>query len=133
MTERFRWTLKIGEGDIDELGHVNNVVYVRWIQEAAEAHWRSLADEALRAGLAWVVIRHEIDYKSAAMPEEAPYALTHVGETDGLRSIRHVDIHGTDGRLLASARTTWCLMDTVSRKPRRIPAEVRRVLLREVP
>ena len=131
MTASFRWALKIGEGDIDELGHVNNVVYVRWIQETAEAHWMSLADEFLRSGLAWVVLRHEIDYRSAAMPEDEPYALTHVGETDGLRSIRHVDIHSRDGRLLVSARTTWCLLDTVSRKPRRIPDEVRRILQQE--
>lgn len=128
MKARFSWALRIGEGDIDELGHVNNVVYVRWIQEAAEAHWRSLADESLRSALAWVVLRHEIDYRSAAMPDDNPYALTHVGETDGIRSVRHVDIHGRDGRLLASARTTWCLMDTVSRKPRRIPDQVRRIL-----
>lgn len=129
MTGRFRWVLKIGESDIDDLGHVNNVVYVRWIQEAAEAHWRSLADETMRSGLAWVVLRHEIDYKSAAMPEDEPYALTHVGETDGVRSIRHVEIHGRDGRLLASARTTWCLLDSSGRKPRRIPDEVRVILL----
>jgi acyl-CoA thioester hydrolase len=131
MTVRFRWALHIGEGDIDGLGHVNNVVYVRWIQEAAEAHWRSLADESLRNGIAWVVLRHEIEYRSAAMPEDIPYALTHVGDTDGLRSIRHVDIYNRDGKLLASARTTWCLIDILSRKPRRIPVEVRRVLLGE--
>jgi acyl-CoA thioester hydrolase len=131
IPERFRWPLTIGEGDIDDIGHVNNVVYVRWIQETASAHWMSLADETLRKGMAWVVLRHEIDYRSAAMPQDEPYALTHVGETDGLRSIRHVDIHNKDGRLLASARTTWCLLDSVSRKPRRIPDVVRRVLLGE--
>lgn len=131
MNRSFRWELEIRPGDIDGLGHVNNVVYVRWVQETAEAHWRMLSDETQRAGHAWVVLRHEIDYRAAALPGEDPYALTHVGETDSLRSVRYVDIHGRDGRLLASARTTWCLLDAGSLKPRRIPSEIRKALLQE--
>lgn len=131
MGQSFRWALQIRPGDIDGLGHVNNVVYVRWVQEAAEAHWKMLSDETLRADHAWVVLRHEIDYCAAALPGDDPYALTHVGETDSLRSIRYVDIHSRDGRRLASARTTWCLLDIESRKPRRIPPEIRKALLPE--
>jgi acyl-CoA thioester hydrolase len=125
----FRCPLKIRETDLDALGHVNNVVYVRWVQEAAEAHWTQLADIAVRHANLWVVVRHEIDYISATMPDDKPFAWTWVGETNALRSVRHVDIHADDGRLLASALTTWCLYDPVSKKPRRIPSEVKKMLL----
>ena len=50
--------------DIDVQGHVNNVAFVRWIQDIAVAHWFSIANEAIRTKYTWVVLRHEIDYKN---------------------------------------------------------------------
>ena len=72
----FELPITVREDDIDRLGHVNNVVYVRWVQEAATAHWRVLASEEERARLLWVVIRHEIDYKRPAMPGDTIVART---------------------------------------------------------
>ena len=88
----FELPITVREDDIDRLGHVNNVVYVRWVQEAATAHWRVLASEEERARLLWVVIRHEIDYKRPAMPGDAIVARTWVGEADGLAFERHTEI-----------------------------------------
>ncbi|MFM7217931.1 MAG: acyl-CoA thioesterase [Bacteroidota bacterium] len=124
----FRCDLHFGKEDIDALGHVNNVVSLRWVQEAAQAHWNTLAGPALRSLYPWIVLRHEIDYRAAAQQTDIPFALTWVGETDALRSIRHVEIRAASGRLLAEARTTWCLIDPISQKPRRIPAEIRKTL-----
>jgi len=126
--QSFRCDLHIGKEDIDTLGHVNNVVYLRWVQEAAQAHWNTLAGPAIRSQYLWIVLRHEIDYRSAAQQTDKPFALTWVGETDALRSIRHVEIRAASGPLLAEARTTWCLIDPISQKPRRIPAEIRKTL-----
>ena len=53
-------------GDIDGHNHVNNTVYLRWVQDVATAHWESLASPEAQAAIAWVVVRHEIDYKTAA-------------------------------------------------------------------
>jgi acyl-CoA thioesterase FadM len=61
----FSLTITVYKDDIDELGHVNNVVYVRWVQEVAAAHWDSLASSEIKQKYVWVVLRHEIDYLSA--------------------------------------------------------------------
>ena len=52
--------------DIDEQNHVNNTVYLRWIQDVATAHWKALASADAQADIGWIVLRHEIDYKSPA-------------------------------------------------------------------
>ena len=126
----FELPITVREEDIDRLGHVNNVVYVRWVQEAATAHWRVLASEQERARLLWVVIRHEIDYKRAAMLGDAVVARTWVGEADGLSFERHTEIvRAGDGqkkeKLLARARTLWCPVDAETMKPMEPGEQVR--------
>jgi acyl-CoA thioester hydrolase len=129
-SRRYRQEIIIRDNDIDALGHVNNVVYLRWAQEAAEAHWSRLASPGERAAIAWVVLRHEIDYKQAAKPGDSVYALTWVGETEGVRSVRHVEILREPGILLAEAKTTWVLVDALTQRPKRIGAEVLELLSR---
>ena len=126
----FEWPLQVLPEDIDELGHVNNVVYLRWVQEIAGAHWKSLASEAEREQWIWVVGRHEIDYRHSAKPGDDVYARTWVGETEGVRSIRHVQILQQSGKLLAEAKTTWVLVDPVSLRPRKIDEKVLETLRR---
>ena len=62
MATPFTTTITAAPGDIDELGHVNNAVWVRWIQDMATTHWRAVADPAHVDAYVWVVVRHEIDY-----------------------------------------------------------------------
>jgi acyl-CoA thioester hydrolase len=126
----YRHDVVLHDADIDTLGHVNNVVYLRWTQEAAEAHWSKLASAAQQSGIAWIVLRHEIDYKQAAKPGDSVYALTWVGETEGVRSVRHVQIFRLPGILLAEAKTTWVLVDADTQRPKRISAEVLELLSR---
>ncbi len=59
----FRLTFEPVPADIDENGHVNNVVYLRWAQDMGTAHWRSLAPPEAQATWAWIALRHEIDYR----------------------------------------------------------------------
>ena len=125
--KKYTYPLKLTEADIDALGHVNNVVYLRWIQEAAESHWNSLTTAADRLELAWVVVRHEIDYFQAAKLNDQLIALTWVGETAGVKSIRFVQITNAQGILFAQARTTWCLIDPVNQKPKRISPQIKQI------
>ncbi len=112
--------------DIDELGHVNNVVYLRWVQDAATAHWRSAATAADQAAVAWVALRHEIDYKVAAVLEDAITARTWVGTADSHRFERHTEIlRAADGRLLARARTLWCPISRATGRLTRVSDGVR--------
>jgi acyl-CoA thioester hydrolase len=109
-------------GDIDENGHVNNVVYLDWAQKLATAHWRSLAPADAQATWAWVALRHEVDYRRALLPGETACARTWVaGTTEGPRFDRYVRIDGPDGAMCAQAVTTWVLIEQATGRPRRVP------------
>ena len=111
--------------DIDELGHVNNAVWVQWIQEIAVAHWRSVADAAHDDAYFWVVVRHEIDYLRAAFDGDRMTGRTWVGEAPkGARFDRFVEMTGNDGRPCVRARTHWAIIDKASGRPIRVPPEV---------
>ena len=126
MAERpvFERAITPQPADIDELGHVNNAVYVRWIQDIATAHWRAVARAADVDRYVWVVTRHEIDYRRASQLGEALTARTWVGEPQGARFDRFVEIVGADGRVRVSARTVWALVDLATMRPIRIQPEV---------
>jgi len=120
--------LTVLPADIDELGHVNNIVYLRWVQDAAVAHWRVLAPAEAQAAVAWVVLRHEIDYSRAAVLGDELVARTWVGVASGLSFERHTEIVRLgDGRVLARARTLWCPIDMKSGRPRRVDDDLRRL------
>ena len=108
--------------DIDENGHVNNVVYLRWSQDMATAHWRSLAPPDAQATWAWIALRHEVDYRRALMPGETAQARTWVAETaQGPRYDRFIRIDGPDGQMCAQIHTTWVLIEQATGRPRRVP------------
>ena len=110
---------------IDELGHVNNAVWVEWIQQVAVAHWASVADAAHVEAYVWVVVRHEIDYLRAAFAGDVLTASTWVGEAPkGARFDRHMEFVGEDGKLRVRARTQWAIIDKASGRPIRVPPEV---------
>lgn len=109
--------IAVTPADIDELGHVNNVVYLRWVQEAAVAHWRAVATEEEKRRLYWVVVRHEIDYKRPALAGDTIVAQTWVGAASGRVFERHTEMRRkVDGKLLARARTLWCPIDAATRR-----------------
>jgi len=121
----FEIPLTVKPEDIDRLGHVNNIVYLRWVQDAATAHWRHAATEAQKSEIVWVVMRHEIDYLRPAMPGDELVARTHVAEPTGAKFDRHVEIvRVSDGTLLAKARSVWVALDPQSGRPRRVGADV---------
>jgi acyl-CoA thioester hydrolase len=111
--------------EIDELGHVNNAAWVRWIQEVATAHWNAAADPAHVAAYLWVVVRHEIDYLRGLGPGGTVTARTWVGDAPaGARFDRFVEFVGESGKPHVRARTTWAMLDKATGRPQRIPAEV---------
>jgi len=108
--------------DIDENGHVNNVVYLDWAQQLATAHWRSRAPADAQAQWAWIALRHEVDYRRALLLGETAHARTWVSDTtEGPRFDRFVRIDAPDGAMCAQARTTWVLIEQATGRPRRVP------------
>ncbi|HWT11919.1 MAG TPA: acyl-CoA thioesterase [Allosphingosinicella sp.] len=121
----FEMSITASPGDIDELGHVNNAAWVRWIQDVATAHWEKVAPAAHRSAYLWVVIRHEIDYLRAVGPGETVTARTWVPDPPrGARFDRHIEFVGGDGRPRVRAKTTWAIIERASGRPLRVPAEV---------
>jgi len=121
----FELTLTAGPEHIDELGHVNNAVWVQWVQQVAVTHWDSLAPPEHRDAYFWVVVRHEIDYLRAAHAGDGITARTWVGDApQGARFDRFVEFTGADGKLCVRAKTQWAIIDKASGRPIRVPPEV---------
>jgi acyl-CoA thioester hydrolase len=124
--EAYEISISIAPSDIDELGHVNNVTYIRWVQDAAVAHWRAAAPPIDQEKLLWVVLRHEIDYLQPALPADAIVARTWVGSATRVRFERHTEVlRAADRGVLARARTVWCPIDGKTRRPTPVSPEVR--------
>jgi len=86
MSAHFEMTVAVLPSDIDEQKHVNNTVYLRWIQDVATAHWRAVATPDAQKTIGWVVLRHEIDYKNPAALEDKIILRTWSAKPLGLRS-----------------------------------------------
>jgi len=124
--KRFELTHRVEASELDERAHVNNVVYVQWVQDAAAAHWAALAPPGALAETAWVALRHEIDYLRAAVLDDEVVVSTWVGVAEGLSFERFTEIRRrTDECVLARARTLWCPVDARTGKPQRVSAEIR--------
>jgi len=125
---KFSHSFRVAAEDIDAQGHVNNVAYVKWIQDVAVAHWFSAAAEETREKYTWVVLRHEIDYKKQAFENEKVTVETWVGEPTRISWERFTEIRrGED--LLVKARSVWCLIDRETLKPTRITFELLSLLV----
>jgi acyl-CoA thioester hydrolase len=133
----FQTRFVAGEDDIDELGHVSNVSYVRWIRDvarqASDSRGWDLA-EYTELGAFFVVRRHEVEYLRQAFNGEELLATTWVSSWRGASSWRETRIT-RDGEPVVRARTLWALLDKKSQRPRRVPPELRAafVLVEEEP
>ena len=125
MSARFTMTITAAAEDIDELGHVNNAGWVRWIQDIAVAHWDAVAPAEHRAAMVWVVTRHEIDYRGNVAAGETVTGETWVpAPPKGARFDRHVRFVGTDGKVKVEAVTTWALLERATGRLMRVRPEV---------
>jgi acyl-CoA thioester hydrolase len=121
----FEMAVTAAPDHIDELGHVNNAVWVQWIQQVAIAHWRSAANPAHEAAYYWVVVRHEIDYLRPAVAGDRIVARTWVGDApQGARFDRLMEFTGPDGKVCVRAKTQWAIIDQALGRPVRVPPEV---------
>ena len=121
----FTRTFTAGPEHIDVMGHVNNAVWVQWMEVMATAHWEAVAAPAHQAAYVWVVTRHEIDYRGNIGAGESVTAETFIPEgPTGARFDRRVDFTNAAGKVIVSARTTWALLDRTSGRLLRVPRDV---------
>ena len=127
MNTIFSVKFTVTEEAIDRLHHVNNAVYVQWMEVVASKHWQFLTEQNSFPEYIWVVMKHEIDYKNQAFLGDEIIAKTWVGETKGVTSIRHIEFY-KDETLLVAAKTIWAMLDAKTQKPGRIREKVLKVL-----
>ena len=125
MTASFTRSFTAEARHIDEMGHVNNAVWVQWIQDMATAHWDAAARPEDREQFVWLVVRHEIDYRGNIDLGQSVEGTTWIeGGARGAKSLRRVDFRNAAGRVIVSAATTWAMLDRTSGRPARVRPEV---------
>ena len=124
MKDVFEKEITVQTEHLDQLQHVNNVTYLQWVQDMAEAHWLSKTSDAINRAVYWVVLSHYIEYKKPAVLGDQIIARTFVEKSEGFRSERHVEFYRED-KLLVKATTDWCLVDRETHRPKRISEEIR--------
>jgi acyl-CoA thioester hydrolase len=121
----FTLSITATPADIDELGHVNNAVWVKWIQDIAIAHWEAVAPAEHKAAWLWVVTRHEIDYRGNIAAGETVLGETWIdARPQGARFDRRVRFTGADGKMKVEAVTTWALIDKATGRLSRVRDEI---------
>ena len=127
MKNIYTLTITVSSEDLDLLHHVNNLVYVKWMDKIATNHWAYLTKDTPLPQYVWVVVRHEIDYLKQAILGDEIIVKTWVGETKGVTSVRFMEFYKNDV-LLVKAKTTWAMLDAITHKPSRIRENVLKVL-----
>lgn len=128
--DRFTLTFTAQAHDIDIMGHVNNAVWVQWMEAMAGAHWAAVALPDHQAKYAWVVTRHEIDYRGNIREGESVTGETFIpAGPSGARFDRRVDFRslgadGEAGKVIVSAKTTWAMIEIATGRLMRVPPEV---------
>lgn len=118
----FARTFEPTPADIDDNGHVNNVVYLRWAQDMGVAHWQARAPSEAQAQWAWIALRHEVDYRRELKLGETCQARTWVSEVaEGPRFDRFIRLDHPTGAMCAQVKTTWVLIERTTGRPRRVP------------
>ena len=126
VAEIFTRRFPVDAADIDELGHVNNIVYLRWAQEIAIAHWRARASDEMVSAFVWVVLRHEADYRAALTLGDDVEVRTHVDDAPrGASWARFVDMYkvGAD-KPAVQIKSNWAMLDARTRRVKRVPPEI---------
>jgi len=119
----YRHFLKVESHHIDDLNHVNNAVYLQWVQEVAYLHWDALATKEIKDTSVWMVLRHEIDYLKQAYINDEITIHTWIDESKGAKSTRMVHIYCKD-KLLTTSKTIFCLLDRQNLRPKRISQDI---------
>lgn len=128
----FESIITVTEDDLDDLEHVNNVRYVQWIQDISKAHWQAKAPTEMKEGIIWVVLNHNITYKSPAKLNDKILIRTHIAKTKGAISVRIVEMFLADSKqVLVHAKTEWCLLNATTLRPVRVPESIQHIFAAE--
>jgi acyl-CoA thioester hydrolase len=113
----------IDPADIDFMGHVNNAVYLKWVQDAVVSHWQKLAPAEAVAKHLWVALKHEITYRKPAFLDDEVVASVVLEKVQGARAFYETLIKRGE-EVLAEVKSSWCCLDAETLRPSRIAADI---------
>ncbi|WP_339837474.1 thioesterase family protein [uncultured Maribacter sp.] len=126
----FQKEIIVTADDLDDLNHVNNVRYVQWIQDISKEHWQAKASQQMQDEVIWVVLSHHIEYKNAAVLNDPITISTYIASSSGAKSVRVVEMkNNITNKLLVRSSTEWCLLNSKTYRPIRIPDEIKEIFL----
>jgi acyl-CoA thioester hydrolase len=127
-SEAFHFQIGIGPDDIDHMGHVNNSVYLKWVQDAVVRFWESVAPAEAVAQHLWVALQHQITYRRPAFLDDLVVADVVAEKAAGARAMFTTVIkRGED--VLAEVQSTWCCLDAATRRPARLARDIVRLFV----
>ncbi len=125
MSNSFTLTFTAGPEHIDFNGHVNNMVWLQWVQDIATAHWEAVAPAEHQSRYVWFVTRHEIDYRGNIAEGEEVTGRTFIPDPpQGARFLRCVDFTNAAGKPIVKVRSIWAMIDRETGRPQRITPEI---------
>ena len=119
----YRHSIGIEPADIDHMGHVNNSVYLKWVQEAVVRYWERVAPADAVTSHLWVALKHEIEFRRPTFLEDTVVADVIADQVQGARAFFTTVIRRGE-EVLAEVKSTWCCLDAVSRKPARLAKDI---------
>ena len=125
----FSYTFTVPESAIDEYGHVNNVIYVQWMQDAAVRHPESIPEYKQPENTGWFAREHRIEYLAPAFAGEEIEVRTWIAEAKRSRAQRKYEfIRKADGKVIVRGETQWIFVDLTSGRPIPITADILHLL-----
>jgi len=119
----FRHPVAIEAADIDHMGHVNNAVYLKWVQEAVVDYWRSIAPPEAVAGHLWVALKHEITYRRPTFLQDNVVAEVIAENVEGARAYFTTIVRRGE-EVLSEIKSSWCCLDAVTKRPARLARDI---------
>lgn len=119
----YQHSIRIDPTDIDFMGHVNNAVYLRWVQDAVVSYWEKIAPSEAVARHLWVALKHEITYRAPAFLEDQVLADVVATGVQGSRAF-FTTLFQRGDTILAEVKSSWCCLDTDTRRPARIARDL---------
>jgi acyl-CoA thioester hydrolase len=119
----FRHAVRIAKNDIDHMGHVNNSVYLKWVQDAVVRYWQTTAPAEAVTKHLWVALKHEITYRKPTFLEDNVFAEVIAEKVQGTRAFFTTVVkRGED--VLAEVKSCWCCLDAMTQRPTRLGQDV---------
>lgn len=132
IAKKYSINMQVQQQHLDAMNHVNNVVYIQWMQDIASEHWHTIATPELKSKLVWVIRRHEVDYHNQAFLHDNLLITTWTGEYTNVTWKRHYKItRPLDNKEIITAMSLWIPVDVKTQKPHRVDEAIVRLFMQE--